>query len=442
MSTSLKPQPDTRTNNTDWTSTDPWVHFGNRTVVFLVGSLLLFSLAVSISGAVIASGKVTVEGNYRSVQHPEGGTVKAIHAKNGDLVNGGQVLVSLDNTEALANLEIVAARVAELSIQEARLIAERDGKTSYALPSAIDVNNPEQAKLAAAQASLFRARRQTYIGEQAMLAERLKQAKSEMSAVTAELAARKSEHQINEDELANIIPLFKRGYVNRARLTPLKRESARLAGEVGRLRAQLSKLSATVTETRLRITQSKKQHTSEILEELSKVQAQLKEQREAKKKFAKTLRHTEIRAPHTGHVHALNVHTIGGVITPASQIALIIPQNERLMVTARLAPTDIDRVRVGQKADVQFPSFDARTTPRMEGKVTRISPAEQTDDQGRAFFTAEIGIAADELQKVGSAHPLVPGMPAEVFIETNYRSIMSYLLRPLTDSFSHAFRER
>ncbi|MBU1212640.1 MAG: HlyD family type I secretion periplasmic adaptor subunit [Alphaproteobacteria bacterium] len=434
--------PATPPSNSDWTATDPWLRFGNRTVVGLVGGLFLFSLIVSISGAVIAIGKVTVEGNYQSVQHPDGGIVTAIHVRNGDLVGDGQPLVSLDSTDARANLEIVSARVRELSLQVARLIAERDGSGSFALPPGLDANDPAVSQTRAAQQALFDARMAAFKGEQGMLGERLKQVEDEVSGLEAQLTARSSEREIIERELADIVPLFERGYVNRARLSPLQRESARLTGELGRLKSELAKLDSTLAETRLRKAQSEKQFMREVVDELGKVQAQLSEQRETQKKYAEILERTQIRAPRAGRVHSLAAHTIGGVITPASQIALIIPQSDRLIVSAQLVPADIDRVRTGHKADVLFPSFNARMTPRLKGLVARVSPAEEKDEQGRTYFTAEIDIPADEIARIGADHPLIPGMPAEVFIETSYRSILSYLVKPLTDAMGHAFRER
>ncbi len=426
----------------DWTSTDPWLMFGNRAVFGLVGGLFLFSMIVSISGAVIAVGKVTVEGNYQSVQTPDGGVVTAIHVKNGDLVGQGQQLVTLDSTDAHANLKIVSSRVRELAIQEARLIAERDVQEGFMLPERLDPDDPAVKQSLSAQQALFDARMAAYKGEQEMLGERLNQVEDEVSGLEAQLTARTSEREINERELADIIPLFERGYVNRARISPLRRESARLGGELGRLKAELAKLDSTLSESRLRKAQSEKQFLREVIDELGKIQAQLAEQRETQKKYAEILNRTEIRAPRAGRVHTLSTHTIGGVVSPESQIALIIPQNERMIVTAQLAPADIDRVRSGLKASVLFPAFNARTTPRLDGLVTRVSPAEEKDEQGRTYFTAEINIPADELARVGADHPLVPGMPAEVFIETSYRSILSYLVKPLIDAVSHAFRER
>ncbi len=427
--------------NEDWTSTDPWLRFGNRTVMFMAGGLFLFALIVSISGAVIATGKVTVEGNYRSVQHAEGGIVKAIHVKNGDLVEKGQQLISLDATEARANLEIVTSRIAELAMQEARLIAESEGRETFLMPEGL-ADKPDIARVHAAQTQLFNARMSAFRGEQDVLGERLSQSENELTGLNAQVAARSRENALIEQELEEILPLYDKGYVNRARVTPLKREAARLAGELGRLEAQRAKVESLVSETRLAKAQSRKQFLKETLDELSKVKAQLKEQREAYKKFADTAARIEIRAPHAGRVHALAVHTIGGVVTPASQIALIVPVDEPLVIEARLSPTDIDRVRPGQSADVMFPSFNARTTPKLAGHVRRVSPAEETDEQGRTYFTAQIGIAGEELARIDAAHPLVPGMPAEVFIETNARSILSYLLRPLTDTLAHTFRER
>lgn len=426
----------------DWTDTAPWMSIGHRIVVGLFGGLLLFALLVSISGAVIAVGKVSVEGNYQSVQHQEGGIVSAIHVKNGDQVSRGQPLIELDPTEARSNLEIVRQRVHELSLQEARLVAERDNKEHFQVPDGRNSAGPAITQAEAAQRALFNARMAAYRGEQGMLGERLTQAEEEISGLKAQFIARSNEREINERELADLIPLYKRGYVNRARLSPLQRESARLSGELGRLKSELAKLASARSETLLRKAQSNKQFIREVTDELTKVTSQLSEQRETLKKYADILARTKIRAPRAGRVHSLSVHTVGGVITPASRIALIIPQNERLIIAAQLPPSEIDRVRSGLKASVMFPAFNARTTPRLTGTVSRISPAEEQDEQGRTYFTADIDIPADELARISVDHPLLPGMPAEVFIETSYRSILSYLFKPLYDALNHAFRER
>lgn len=420
---------------------EPWVRLGMRLVVWLVGGMALLAAIVSIAAAVVAVGIVSVDGNYQTVQHPQGGIVARIHVKDGDSVRRGEVLISLDETEARASHSVSAQRVADLSIQLARLEAERDRAADFEAPAGLDSRDPQIARLIAAQRSLLAARRTARIGEQSMLAERRGQLTGEVAGLTAQLAARRKELAINAQELATVMPLYDKGYVSQQRLAPLQREQARLEGEIGRLTADIARTEGAIAEQDLRLAQLEKSVTEQVVDELRKVEAALGEERERLVSLADRLQRIEIRSPRDGRVHALAVHTIGGVVTPASPLLQIIPDDALLMVTAEIAPRDVDKVRAGLEANILFPAFNARTTPRLKGRVDKVSAAEITDGQGRKHFTAQIRIPRDELAKIGREHALVPGMPAEVFIETASRSILSYIVKPLTDALSLAFRE-
>ncbi len=428
-------------NGNSWQATEPWTRFGNRVVVWLFGGILVFSALVSIAGAVVATGTVTVESSYQAVQHRDGGIVKRILVSNGDRVKAGDVLLELDGTTTKATRDVVAARVNDLEIQEARLAAERDRKDTFELPPGTDTSNKDRQKIIAAQRALFKARQAAVRGEVSVLTQRLGQMQRGIAGLTAQLDARKKEHAINADEFATVMPLFEKGYVSQQRLAPLKREAARLEGERGRLTAEIAKMEGGISETELRIAQAEKEFTQQVVDEMQRVQASLAEQRETFKAQADTLDRIQIRAPQSGIVHALVANTEGGVITPASTIAQIIPEGDKLQVEARIEPRDIDKVRPGLPAVINFPAFNARTTPRLDGSVIKVSAAELMSENGTPYFTAQIEISANELAKIGKGHRLLPGMPAEVFIETSSRSILSYFLRPLTDAMSRSMRE-
>ncbi len=427
--------------NVTWHATEPWTKFGMHVVIWLFGGFVLFTSFVSIAGAIVATGTVTVESRYQAVQHRDGGIVKKILVSNGDRVAAGDVLIELDDTTTKATRDVVAQRVNDLEIQEARLTAERDRKDDFALPAGTDPEKQQTKKLIRSQRSLFKARRAAHMGEISVLTQRLGQLQREITGLRSQLAARKKEYAINSEELAAVMPLFERGYVNQQRIAPLKREAARLEGERGRLEAQIAKMDGVISETELRIAQTKKEFTQQVVDELQRVQANLAEQRESLKAQADTLARVQIRAPQAGIVHALSVNTEGGVITPASTIAQIVPEGDNLQVEARLEPRDIDKVRPGQTAVINFTAFNARTTPRLDGSVIKVSAAELLNERGTPYFTAQIEIPATELPKLGSGRRLLPGMPADVFIETQSRSILSYFLRPLTDAMSRAMRE-
>ena len=425
----------------DWTSTDPWVRFGNRTVFLLLGGMLTFMALISISGAVVASGSVGVEGNYKTVQHLDGGIVSKILVKNGDRVQPGQLLVQMDPTQAAANLAVVDGRVNDLAIQEARFAAEAADAEIFAVPAGIDQKNPEIAKIIASQQALFKARQTSYLGQVAVLTQRLQQMKGEIDGNEAQSKSMRRQSEIANAELASVMPLLERGFVNQQRVTTLQRESARIEGEIGRLAAEAAKIQSAISETSLRVAQASKDHLSEVSEELRKVQSALAEQREVKLGLADKMARSEIKSAHAGRIHALAVHTEGGVVAPGGTILQIIPEGDKLVVDAQIPPVSIDKVHEGQMAAVRFPAFNAKTTPRLEGKVIKVSPAQVTDQQGKTFFTVQIEVPADQIALIGKGHVLVPGMPAEVYIETSDRSMLSYVIKPLVDAMFGAFRE-
>ena len=425
----------------DWHATDPWVRFGNRVVVYLCGGLLLASVLFSISGAVVTSGTVAVEGDYQSVQHLEGGIISKILAHNGDRVKQGDVLVQMEDTQARASYSTANAKFAEYAIQEARLIAERERKDHFEVPVSVDLSTHDNSKLAAAQKSLFEVRRTAYLGQLKVLKQRIAQSDSDISGSVDQLQSRDKELVLNEKELSTVKPLFDKGFVNQQRIGPLERESLRINGDISNLKTQITKLKAARSEAEARLAQADKEYSQQAAEDLQKVQAGLTEQTETRKALSDKLSRTEIKAPAAGIVHALSVHTEGGVIQPGGLVLQIIPENRKLLIEAKITPHDIDKVHADQPATVRFSSFDSHTTPRLHGIVRKVSAAEIADKEGKTYFTTEIEVPPSELMKLESGQHLIPGMPAEVYLETQSRSILSYFLKPLTDMLSRTFRE-
>jgi HlyD family secretion protein len=430
-----------------WANTEPWISVGKN----LMWGLLLATAALSlidVSGAVVSSGTVSVESNYKTIQHLDGGIVAKILVKNGDHVKEGDVLLRLDDTQVRSQLGVVRGRLTDAQIQLARLEAERDDKSMFSMPNSMaqDLGDSQVTRMLEAQRTFFYARRITRTGEQSVLRQRVQQLNNDLTGSDQQLTARTRELEITTRELKGVLPLFEKGFVNQLRLGPLQRDAARLEGEVGRLTGDAAKAKSALLESELRLQQSDKEFQSQVADELRKVQAQIGEALENRVALEDKLARTEIRSPRKGRVHAFAPTTEGGVITPASPIAQIVPEGEKLIVEVRIQPQDIDKVRGGLPASVKFPAFNAKKTPRLEGLVTTVSPAQINDPspaaQGRTYFTANIELPAAELAKLGREHTLVPGMPAEVYIETTPRSILSYLVKPLFDSMSHVGREQ
>jgi HlyD family secretion protein len=424
-----------------WMSTEPLIGAGRKLMLGLALVALLTSF-ISISGAVVTSGTVSVESNYKTLQHLEGGLVAKILVKNGDRVREGDVLVRLDDTQLKSQLGVARGRFADAAIQRARLEAERDGKAAFIPPAALGAELADHAvmRMLEAQKTLLSARHVSKMGEQNVLHQRVQQLKQDLAGAEFGLQARSRELDITSRELKGVLPLFEKGFINQQRLGPLQRDAARLEGEVGRLTGDLAKVKAGLLESEFRLAQSEKEFQSQVADELRKVESIANEAQENMRAISDKIARSEIRAPRAGRVHALVPTTEGGVITPASVIGQVIPEDEKLIIEVRIPPQDIDKVRGGLGASVKFPAFNAKATPRLEGIVTTVSPAQLTDQnappQTRSYFLAQIELPPSELDRLGREHKLVPGMPAEVYIETTPRSIMSYLVKPLFDSMS------
>jgi HlyD family secretion protein len=427
-----------------WAASDPWIARGRRVLWALIAVFALFGL-IGISGAVVATGTVSVEGNYKTVQHLEGGIVSQILVKNGDRVGEGDPILRLDDAQVRASLGIARGRLSDAFIQQARLEAERDAKRSFTLPSRLllDPADPQVARMLDAQRTLFAARQISRQGEMQVLSQRVEQISNDIGGIERQLIARTREFELNERELKAVLPLFEKGFVNQQRLGPLQRDQARLDGELGRLKSDLARARAAQAEAELKLEQSEREFQSQVADELRKVQAQVTEFTEQRGALEDRLSRTLVRAPRAGRIHALAPTTVGGVIAPGSAIAQVIPEGERMVVEVRIQPQDIDKVRGGYPAAVKFPAFNANKTPRLEGMVTNVSPAQVNDPQqnGKPYFTAQIELSASEIARLGREHPLVPGMPAEVYIETSSRSILSYIIKPLVDTMSQLGRD-
>ena len=413
-------------------------------VVLVAGGVGGWATATEISGALIAPGSVVVESNAKKVQHPTGGVVGEIAVTNGKSVMAGDLLVRLDETMTRANLQIVSKTLDEMTTRRARLRAERDGASEMSWPSAFKNRQQEESvvELMIDEQRLFQLRNTTRLGQKRQLRERIAQLNEEAAGITAQQAAKSEELVLVNRELEGVRHLWSKNLIQINRLTALEREAARLDGERAQLIAAAAQGRGKISEIELQITQIDRELASEVGRELREIDGKAGEYAERKVAAEDQLRRTEIRAPISGTVHELNVHTIGGVVSAGEQLMLIVPDSERLTVEARVAPQDIDQVRLGQAAALRFSAFSQSTTPEINGAVSRVSADVTTEQRtGVSYYTARIAISPDELARLGVVR-LVPGMPVEAFIKTADRTVGSYLVKPLFDQVARAFRER
>ena len=417
---------------------------GLAIVVVLAGGLGGWASTAEISGALIAPGSIVVESNVKKVQHPTGGVVGEVLARDGDLVKAGDVVVRLDDTVTKASLAIVVKTLDGLMARGARLQAEQQGLDKITYPKALldRAGDPEVKNIIASESKLFEVRTNGRVGQRAQLHERITQLNEEIAGLVAQEKAKDQEIALVEKELVGVRDLYDKHLVQMSRLTTLERDAARLNGERAQYIASRAQAKGKITETELQIIQVDKDMVSDVSKDLRETTDKIGEFVERKVTAEDQLRRTDIRAPQDGMVLQSTVHTVGGVITAGDAIMMIVPQSDDLQVEAKVNPQDIDKLQIGQKTLLRLSAFNQRTTPELNGVVSRVSPDVTTDQRtGQSYYTIRVSMPAQEIARLGDVK-LIPGMPVEAFVQTGDRTMLSYLIKPLSDQLMRAFREK
>ena len=415
-----------------------------------LGAVLVLGLGgwatvANISGAVIAPGQLVVDSDTKKVQHPTGGVVGELRVREGARVKAGDVLIRLDATQTRANLDIVLKALDELAARRARDEAERDGTPVVAFPPDLlarrDIDG-SVARLIDGETRLFGARVAGRDGQRSQLRERVLQLREEIKGLSEQAAAKEREIVLIQGELKGVRELYAKNLVPLSRVNALERDGARLDGERGQLIASTASTRGKITETELQILQIDGDMRSEVGKDLADIRGRWSELVEKRVAAEDQLNRVDLRAPQDGAVHQLTVHTIGGLVTPSEPAMLIVPEADQLAVEVRIQPQDIDNVRIGQAALLRFPAFNQRTTPEIDGLVSRVSADVSVDAKtGTSFYTARVTVPEEQKARLGTLR-LLPGMPVETFMQLGDRSLLSYLLKPLGDQVAKAWRER
>lgn len=420
------------------------VRWGFRVSALLVFGVGGWAFATEISGAVVSVGTLVVDSNVKKVQHPYGGVIGEIRVRDGLRVKKDDIVLRLDETITRANYDIVRKGVNELMARKARLEAERDQKTTISFPNELMalLGEPEIATLVANEKRLFEFRAGARAGQKALIQERIEQAHNEIKGLTAQAKAKSEEIALIQRELTGIRALFAKNLIPISKLTALEREAVRLTGERGQFISAIAQANGRIAELNLSILQIDRETISEAGKELREIEIRLGETIEKKIAAEDQLKRIDIRAPQSGVVHQMNVHTVGGVIGAGEQLMLVVPDTDELTAEVKIAPQDIDQLYIGQTASIRFSAFNRRTTPEINGKVAQIS-ADVTADlkTGANYYTVRISITSSEVARLGDAK-LVPGMPVETMIKTGDRRVISYLIKPFQDQLQRTFRER
>jgi HlyD family secretion protein len=427
-----------------WRSIRLHLIIGLSVVALLAGGLGTWASTQEISGALIAPGQIVVESNVKKVQHPTGGVVGEVRAHDGDVVKVGDIVVRLDDTVTKASLAIVTKNLDALWARAARLEAEQRGLDGIVFPQDLleRTNDPDVYNLMKSEIKLFEVRVNGRAGQKAQLRERITQLNEEIAGLVAQEKAKDQEIALVEKELDGVRQLYDQHLVQISRLTTLERDAARLNGERAQYVASRAQAKGKIAETELQVIQVDKDVVSEVSKDLRETKDKIGEFVERKVTAEDQLRRIDIRAPQNGVVEQSNVHTVGGVITAGDTIMLIVPQTDDLQVEAKVNPHDIDKLQVGQKTLLRLSAFNQRTTPELNGVVSRVSPDVTTEQRtGQSYYTIRVSMPPEEIARLGDVK-LIPGMPAEAFVQTGDRTMLSYLMKPLHDQLMRAFREK
>jgi HlyD family secretion protein len=411
---------------------------------FLVLVLGGWAATTEFSGAVIAPGQLVVGSNVKKVQHPTGGVVSELNVRDGQHVAAGEIVVRLDDTQTRANLAIVVKALIELAARQAREEAERDDLEAVAFPDDLLArrHEPDVEKAVTGELRQFESRRKSREGQKGQLRERIMQLREEITGYDAQIASKVKQLEWITKELIGVNELWQKNLIPYTRVTSLERERERLEGERGQLIASIAQSKGKATEIELQILQVDQDMRTEVGKDLADIRAKVAELVEKKIAAEDQLKRIDLRAPIGGRVHQLTVYTVGGVISAGEVIMLIVPETDTLEVEAKIQPQDIDQLRLGQGAVLRFVAFNQRTTPELNGELTRISADVSEDTKsGARYYTVRISVPEHEVARLGNVR-LVPGMPVEAFIQTSARTVMSYLVRPFHDQLARAFREK
>jgi len=429
-----------------WSAHAP-LTLGFLAILILLGGFGTWSVVANISGAVIANGQIEVEQNRQVVQHPDGGVISEILVQEGDLVDTGDILLRLDANNLASELVVIEGQLFEIIARRGRLEAERDGTKDITydteLIEAARANSNSAEKLMQGQQRLFVARLDSLEQEVSQMQKRRAQIADQIVGVVAQQTALVTQLELITQELTNQQTLLDRGLAQVSRVLNLQREEARLRGTMGELAASKAQAEGKITEIEIEVLKFGTKRREEAISRLRDLQYRELELHEQRRTLSEKLSRLDIRAPLSGIVYSMQFFAPRSVIRPADPVLYLVPQDRALVIAAKVQPNNINQIFIGQEVTLRFPSFDSRTTPELKGRVMKISADAFTDERTQvSYYRSEIALLDDEIGKLPEGATLIPGMPVQAFIRTNDRTPLAYLVKPLSDYFAKAFREK
>jgi HlyD family secretion protein len=430
------PALDERLRSVTWT--------GNLLVGCFVLGLGTWSTFAPLESAAIAFGTVESESSRKTIQHLEGGIIRQILVVDGDIVHAGQTLILLEDTKASAEVQSLKGQLWDAIAREARLTAEQHAQERVSFPSELELarkDNPSVATVLLGQESIFETRRQVFASQIAVNREKRTQVEKEIEGLKAQESAAARRLAIVREEATTVAMLVEKGLERRPRLLTLEREAADIEGRRGEINAQISRAKQVISESHTSLLKLQNDRQNEIAQSLRETQSQIFQIREHLQGATDQLLRTAVKAPEDGVVTDLRVHTPGGVIAAGAPLMDLVPRQDRLIVTARVRPEDIDVVRAGLDADVTLLPYNQRRVPPLRGTVMHVSADRLLDKRTeQPYYATKIRVQDPQGSDAGAVK-VIPGMPAQVFIKTGVGTVALYALKPLLDSFNRAFRE-
>ena len=414
-------------------------------IALFFGILGGWAALAPLESAAIASGEVTIDTKRKTIQHLEGGIIGDILVRDGDVVAAGQVLIRLAEIQFRAELKLLQGRYVTASAVEARLIAERDGRTDIAFPDWLldRLVEPEIIETVSGQVNIFTSRQESLNHQTLILRQRIAQFGEEIIGLEGQIESENVQLSLIAEESEDVRKLVAKGLARRPRLLALEREAAALEGRRSQNLAGIARAKQSISEADLRISELKTAIVNEVVQQLSETQAELFDLADRIRASKDKLARTEVRAPISGTVVNLQVHTPGGVIASGAPLLDIVPSDDPLVIEARIDPSDIDVVRIGLEAQVRISAFSQRNISPILGVVNYVSADRLTDERtGAVYFIARIHLEEKDILAALKGAELQPGMQAEVMIATGERTALEAIISPISSSFDRAFREK
>ena len=417
--------------------------WGGLVIALTFGALGTWALLAPLDGAVSAPGEVAVESGRKVVEHPTGGRVAEVLVESGDRVEKGQLLVRLETDKAEAAFQAARSRLDNALARRARLVAERDEAESIQFPETLlqRQDEPNVAEAIAGERAQFVERRDSLQGRIAVREGRIDQLRERIAGLEAERQSVLRQIAIMNDELAGLRELQAKGYYPRIRVLERERELAQLRGRAGRLRAEIAEARERIGEAREEVQQTRREFRAKVLANLRETETRIADYRQELTQARFKLDNRYLLAGFSGRVHDLQVASAGDVVRPGDTMLQIVPENDTLVVQARVPPNDIVLGRAGMSARVRVTALAQSTTPSLKGKVKWVSPDRLQDPETRRpYFAARIEIPGDELRKLGDQE-LKSGMPTQTLIQTGERTLAEYIWKPIGDAMSRGLIE-